>query len=177
MPEAPSTLDELATLHAGLDELSYYAYLGVEPACDYLEIREAYYRRAQRFHPDRFLQRSDEEVRSAAYSVYKRIAEAYNVLIDPQLRIVYDEARAQGQHRLSDLARSRRLSADARQVTNPFARVYIRSAREKLSARRVESAWVAAKLGLSLEDARAFRLLIEEIESDPEGETLRGPRR
>lgn len=177
MSESPPNPDDLESLHAGLDTWSYYAFLGVEPACDYIEIRDAFYRRAQRFHPDRFLQSEDEHVRNAAYSVYKRIAEAYNVLIDPQLRIVYDEAFAQGQHRLSDLARSRRLSADERQVTNPFARVYIRSAREKLEARRLESAWVDAKLGLSLEDARAFRLLIEQIESDPEGATLRGPRR
>jgi len=157
-------LDELGVLFSGLDTLSYYDFLGVAEGGDYVSIRDAYYRRAQRFHPDRFLTAKDEELRYAAYSVYKRVTEAYHVLIDPQLRSAYDRVRTQGQHRLSDIARSRRLSPEERQLTNPFARLYMRAATAKLQAGQTTAAWIDAKLGLSLEDARAFRLLIDQIE-------------
>lgn len=155
---------ELEALRGGLDSLSYYEFLGVDAACDYVAIREAFYRRAERFHPDRFLRSDDDVLKSAAYSVYKRIAEAYNVLIDPQLRTAYDRVYQQGQHRLSDIARARRLTPEERQVTHPFARVYMRAALEKLKQGRLQGAWIDAKLGLTLEDARAFRVLLEQIE-------------
>lgn len=157
---------ELEALQGGLETLSYYGFLGVDAACDYVAIREAFYRRAERYHPDRFLQSDDEALKSAAYSVYKRIAEAYNVLIDPQLRMAYDHAHQQGQHRLSDIARARRLTPEERQVSHPFARVYMRAALEKFKQGRLQGAWIDAKLGLTLEDARAFRVLIEQIEGN-----------
>lgn len=157
--------EELASLFAGLRQLSYYEYLGVQPTCDYVTIREAFYVRAQYFHPDRFLKHPHESVREQAYAVYKRIAEAYNVLIDPQLRRTYDEALHRGEHRLPDSARARRLTADEHKLANPFTRVYLRAAQAKLAREDFVGAWIDVRLGLSLEDARPLRLMLEQLES------------
>jgi curved DNA-binding protein CbpA len=165
--EAAEFERELHSLHDGLDRLSYYDFLGLRPGCDYVAIREAFYARAQRYHPDRFVFQVGDELRSAAYEVYKRMTEAYNVLFDPDLRAAYDDARMRGQPRLSELARARRLSADERQVSNTFARIYLRSAKKKLERQDVRGAWIDVQLGLMLEIAPPLVAVLEEIRRRP----------
>jgi curved DNA-binding protein CbpA len=92
---------EIMRLYEGLDELSYYDYLGLEPGCDYVAVRDGFYARAQRFHPDQFVHRGGESLKAAVYEVFKRMTEAYNVLLDPELRMLYDDARRRGEARLS----------------------------------------------------------------------------
>lgn len=159
---------EVSRLHDGLLNLSYYEFLGLRPGCDYVAVREAFYARAQRFHPDRFVFSGGESFRRAAYEVYKRMTEAFNVLMDPQLRVAYDAVRVGGEARLSDVARAkRRLTADERQVSNPFARIYVRSAKAKLEQGDLKGAWIDVQLGLSLEDALPLRGILRAIRSDP----------
>jgi curved DNA-binding protein CbpA len=158
---------EITSLHDGLPRLTYYDFLGLRPGCDYVAIREAFYARAQQYHPDRFVAARSEATKRAAYAVYKRMSEAYSVLSDPHLRIAYDEARLRGELRLSEVARARRLSADERQLANQFARIYLRSAQAKLERREVRAAWIDVQLGLSLEDAPPLRDLLHRIEQDP----------
>jgi len=140
----------------------------LRPGCDYVAIRDAFHARAQRYHPDRFVFTVGDELVRAAYEVYKRMTEAYNVLFDPDLRAAYDEARMKGQARLSDVARSRRLSADERKVANTFARIYLRSARQKLERKDLRGAWIDVQLGLVLETAPPLVAVLEEIRRDPE---------
>jgi curved DNA-binding protein CbpA len=169
---SPSAFEqELRRLHDGLERLSYYDFLGLRPGCDYVAIRDAFHARAQRYHPDRFVFTVGKDVARAAYEVYKRMTEAYNVLFDPDLRAAYDEARLKGQPRLSDVARSRRLSADERQVANTFARIYLRSARKKLERKDLRGAWIDVQLGLVLEIAPPLVAVLEEIRRDPEAAT------
>jgi curved DNA-binding protein CbpA len=159
---------EIVALHEGLGKLTYYDFLGLRPGCDYVAIREAFYRRAQRYHPDRFVAARSEATKREAYAVYKRMSEAYNVLIDPHLRTVYDEVRLRGELRLSEAARARRLSADERQLANQFVRIYLRSAQAKLERSEVRAAWIDAQLGLSLEDAPPLHDLLHRIEQHPD---------
>jgi curved DNA-binding protein CbpA len=159
---------EIVALHEGLGKLTYYDFLGLRPGCDYVAIREAFYRRAQRYHPDRFVAARSEATKREAYAVYKRMSEAYNVLIDPHLRTAYDEVRLRGELRLSEAARARRLSADERQLANQFARIYLRSAQAKLERSEVRAAWIDAQLGLSLEDAPPLHDLLHRIEQHPD---------
>jgi DnaJ-class molecular chaperone len=164
---------EVTRLHEGLETLSYYDFLALRPGCDYVAVREAFYARAQRFHPDRFVAMRGQEVRRAAYEVYKRMTESFNVLMDPQLRLAYDAVRLQGKSRLSDVARAkRRLGADERQVANSFARIYLRSARAKLERGDLQAAWIDVQLGLSLEDALPLRGLLRAIRSHPKAASL-----
>lgn len=152
-------VSEVARLVDGMNRLSYYDFLGLHPDCDYIVVRDAFYARAQRFHPDRFVSMEGQTVKRAVYSVYKRMTEAYNVLSDPEQRRAYDEGLARGEVRLDALERSRRLDADERQVSNQFARIYLRAARDKLRRGDVTGAWIDVELGLSIEEAPPLREL------------------
>ncbi|NVB39099.1 DnaJ domain-containing protein [Pseudenhygromyxa sp. WMMC2535] len=152
-------VSEVAHLNDQLDTTSYYAILDIDQGCDYIGVRDAFYARAQRFHPDRFVILENEPVKKAVYSVYKRMTEAYQVLTDPQLRAAYDAGLAEGQFRLSSEQRSRRLDADERQVSNPFARIYLRSGRQKFERGDLNGAWIDCELGLSVEETPPLRNL------------------
>ncbi len=102
-------------------------------------------------------------MKRAVYSVYKRMTEAFNVLSDPELRRLYDRALGHGEVRLPAVDRARRLDADERQVSNVFARIYLRSGKQKLDEGDLNGAWIDAELGLSLEEARPLRELHVQI--------------
>ena len=161
--------EEIMRLYDGLDELSYYDYLGLHRGCDYVAVREGFYARAQRFHPDQFVHFSGETLKQAVYEVYKRMTEAYNVLLDPELRQAYDRNLESGAARLSEVARARRITAEEREVSNTLARIYLRSAKKKLARGMTLAAWIDAKLALSLESAPPLDRLLEEIESQSGG--------
>lgn len=152
-------VSEVARLHEQIGQLSYYDFLAVTPMTDYIGIRDAFYTRAQLYHPDRFVVMEGESVKKAVYAVYKRMTEAYQVLSDPELRSAYDRALAQGEFRLAAEARARRLDADERQVSNAFARIYLRSGRRKYELGDLNGAWIDCELGLSLEETPPLRNL------------------
>ena len=64
----------------------YYEILGVPRNASQEEIKKAYYRLAKQYHPDRH----PPEKRKWAEEKFKEIAEAYEVLSDPQKRRQYD---------------------------------------------------------------------------------------
>lgn len=152
-------VSEVARLHEQIGRLSYYDFLAVTPKTDYIGIRDAFYTRAQLYHPDRFVAMEGESVKKAVYAVYKRMTEAYQVLSDPELRAAYDRALGQGEFRLAAEARARRLDADERQVSNAFARIYLRSGRRKYEQGDLNGAWIDCELGLSLEETPPLRNL------------------
>ena len=152
-------VSEVARLNNEIERLSYYDFLGVTPRTDYIGIRDAFYARAQLFHPDRFVSMEGETVKRAVYTVYKRMTEAYQVLSDPELRAAYDRELPSGQVRLASEFRSRRLDADERQVSNPFARIYLRAGRRKYELGDFNGAWIDCELGLSLEETPPLRNL------------------
>jgi curved DNA-binding protein len=70
----------------------YYAALGVERGASQEDIKKAYRRLAQKYHPDVSKEPEAEER-------FKQIAEAYGTLKDPEKRAAYDAlgARPQGE--------------------------------------------------------------------------------
>jgi curved DNA-binding protein len=78
-----------------MDFKDYYALLGVEPDADAAAIKTAYRRLARKYHPD-ISKEDDAEAR------FKDVAEAWQVLKDPDKRADYDQLRAlrnqQGDH-------------------------------------------------------------------------------
>jgi DnaJ-class molecular chaperone len=89
----------LDRVHADLDVLSAYNLLGVAPDATEPEIRQAYHQRALLLHPDRFYSLPDRELRERIGAVYKRVAEAYRVLSQPESRAGYDLLLSQGRVR------------------------------------------------------------------------------
>ena len=72
---------------------TYYSILSVAAHATQDEIKRAYLRLAQRFHPDRF---TDPEEKSKANDKFSRITESYRVLSDDKLRQVYDKSLDKG---------------------------------------------------------------------------------
>jgi molecular chaperone DnaJ len=68
-------------------EKDYYATLGVDKSASERDIKKAYRRLAQQFHPDN---NPDDK---AAESRFKDVGEAYDVLSDSETRKEYDQAR------------------------------------------------------------------------------------
>lgn len=67
----------------------YYAILGVEPGADEKTIKTAYRRLARKYHPD-----MNKE--AGAENKFKEVAEAYDVLSNPEKRAEYDQLRQYG---------------------------------------------------------------------------------
>jgi curved DNA-binding protein CbpA len=80
---------------------NYYELLGLLEICDDAAIQEAFHRFCASFHPDQH-RGEDELYRQQVSYVFKRGAEAYRVLRDPELRARYDLALAQGKLRLDE---------------------------------------------------------------------------
>lgn len=68
--------------------MDYYVVLGLRPGASEGEIKRAYRRLARRYHPD--INPGDR----AAEAVFRRVVEAYETLMDPQRRRVYDAGPA-----------------------------------------------------------------------------------
>ena len=82
-----------------IEDSSYYEVLGVLDLADAAAIQAAFHEFALAFHPDGHEDGTEAE-RAAARYVFRRGAEAYRVLSDPDLRAKYDLALASGHLRL-----------------------------------------------------------------------------
>ena len=76
---------------AALDSISYYELFRVEKGATPDEIRDAFHKFAESFHPDGHQWRHPTEQAAISY-IFKRGTEAYRVLTDHPLRVRYDEA-------------------------------------------------------------------------------------
>ncbi|OUM66300.1 hypothetical protein PIROE2DRAFT_35924, partial [Piromyces sp. E2] len=63
----------------------YYEILGISENATQVEIKKAYRKEALKWHPDKNQHRIEE-----ANEKFKLIAEAYEILNDPEKRKVYD---------------------------------------------------------------------------------------
>lgn len=67
-----------------MDELDYYEILGIPRTAEASEIKKAYRQLALKYHPDR------NPGNKQAEDQFKKAAEAYSVLIDPEKKSTYD---------------------------------------------------------------------------------------
>lgn len=73
-----------ATSSTAVADSEFYDLLGVTPGASSSEIKKAYYREARQCHPDK------NPGDAAAKAKFQKLADAYQVLSDPQLRKKYD---------------------------------------------------------------------------------------
>ncbi len=123
---------------AQLDGLDYYSLLGVRRDAEPPELRHAFRRFAEKYHPDRFA-RSDRAKRERATAIYRRGAEGMQVLGDPDARRLYDRALSQGILRLTadqrdGAARAFELHKRKRATPPPFASPQAQALYERANA-------------------------------------------
>lgn len=70
---------------ASLDR-SYHELLGIERAADAKEIKRAYFALSKEYHPDRYFRRELGSYAQRLDRIFKKIAEAYELLSDPTTR-------------------------------------------------------------------------------------------
>lgn len=132
-----------------LEEVSYYEILGVDPRAGDVEIRQAFHRFAQSFHPDQH-PAVEASTLGALRRVFQCGAEAYRVLGHAELRIRYDMALQKGVLRidttllppppavednpkpLDELARSAGAKLHARKADSLLAHGELRAAKTEL---------------------------------------------
>jgi len=73
-----------------LPTLDYYAVLGIERDADDADVRDGFFDRSRRFHPDRYFNKKVGPYGPLLNEIYKRVVAAYDVLRDPKLRAGYD---------------------------------------------------------------------------------------
>lgn len=117
----------------------YYEILEVESTVSQAELKQAYYRQAKKYHPDRNIGDAVAEDR------FKLVAEAYRILSDEHERRLYDEAR----ERLERYASAPELASMKRTVRFRMNRRHERRERPAprrrftiLPARKKMPAWV-----------------------------------
>ena len=98
-PAPPEPVDEKAAerrreiLEAwdGLKSRTHFEVLGLSRSVGEVEVKEAYFRLAKRFHPDVHHGESLGDLRDKLEAVFIRLGEAYDVLRDPRRRGDYEE--------------------------------------------------------------------------------------
>jgi DnaJ-domain-containing protein 1 len=107
LEEIEKDIDFKASIAGGtVQDPYYYQILEVDPKADPAAIKRKYYVLARQYHPDKV----DKDDREAA-DKFKDIAEAYQVLSDPELRAKYDKDGRDG------------LSADKTEVADKVPKV------------------------------------------------------
>lgn len=81
---------DVEALFTKLDSLTFYQLLDVPLTASAAEIKKTYYRIAKIYHPDRFQATGQKDLQKKAESVFARMTEAYEVLVDEKARIAYD---------------------------------------------------------------------------------------
>jgi hypothetical protein len=89
--EVETELEESALATGEVKETYYYDVLEVGPKADASAIKRRYYILARKYHPDK-VEKDDIE----SQEKFKAIAEAYQVLSDPELRRRYDKVGRSG---------------------------------------------------------------------------------
>ena len=134
-----------------LDLLDYYTLLGVDEDAGTDAIRRAFHAFARKFHPDNHFGGAPEKLQRAT-QIFRRGAEAYRVLLDPELRDEYDRQLQRGQLRYRpEERRSTRPPSGALQIRSPKARPFATKAQQAMAKKDWKSARLNLKIALQHE--------------------------
>jgi tetratricopeptide (TPR) repeat protein len=81
----------VSAIYKKLAKLNYYQLLGIDLKANRSVVQKAYHECTKRFHPDRFFQSDNAQLREESKEVYKRMVEAYMTLKNPTKRKEYDD--------------------------------------------------------------------------------------
>jgi hypothetical protein len=95
-PELEARRREILEAYSALVSASHYELLGVPRDASDAQIRESYFRRAKRFHPDAHHEPGLGDLREKLETLFLHLAEAYEVLRSPRLRARYERVSLGG---------------------------------------------------------------------------------
>ncbi|WP_437281338.1 DnaJ domain-containing protein [Sorangium sp. So ce375] len=87
---APDRKRRILDLYYRLEDLSYYALLGVSDQADKKQIKSAYYQLAPEFHPDTYFRKQLGSYKPKIEAIFTRITLAHDALTSKQRRAEYD---------------------------------------------------------------------------------------
>ena len=93
---------------------NHYLILGVTTNATLSEIKKAYIKLAQKYHPDRYV---DEEKKRHAHAQFSKITAAYRILSDEKLRAQYDKSIEAGFKPKEDAKETQAKNAFMRAIT------------------------------------------------------------
>jgi DnaJ-class molecular chaperone len=79
---------QIQNLAKVIDDLDYYQILKLDQIAFEEDIKKAYFRESRIYHPDKFYN-EPVEIQQQVNKVFKRILEAYKVLMDKDRRVLY----------------------------------------------------------------------------------------
>ncbi len=85
-------LEKIEEMNSNYKSLGYYGILGINEEASEEEIREAYYRVAKEFHPDRYFSLPSEDIKKKINTIFSYATEAYETLSNEANRKVYDRS-------------------------------------------------------------------------------------
>ena len=147
---------EAAALAQIMDELDYFQILKVAQDASPSQIKSAYYRESRAYHPDRFFQLPNLDLKEAIGRIYKRINEAYVCLRDDTRRAKY-LADVNGQERQKKLrfveASEQEMKKDKEQEvgSTPQGRKFFMAGLSDMAAQRFSAAERNFKMALTYE--------------------------
>jgi curved DNA-binding protein CbpA len=144
---------EIGALAGLLDRMNYYQILKVAPQALPKEIKMAFLSQSREFHPDRYFNVGDEELRTNVTTVFKRIAEAYQVLRNPKHRAAYDKQIAEAEPRLRFDFKEQKPPSGAVEATakNPQAKKFLQMALNCLKKKDYSGAEMNFQFALKFE--------------------------
>jgi curved DNA-binding protein CbpA len=95
--EAVKIAEEVSRLIHFYANADYYEVLGVTLRSSAGEIKSAYYQLAKKYHPDRFRQPEQADLRAKVEALFAKVTEAYETLSDTPKRAMYDDRLRKGQ--------------------------------------------------------------------------------
>jgi len=95
-PKADALREEVEALLRQLGELDHYTALGLEEDANAAQVKKAYFKAAKKYHPDALGRLGLGDLKEAAAQVFGRIAEAFEVLSDPDKKKAYDAGGSDG---------------------------------------------------------------------------------
>jgi curved DNA-binding protein CbpA len=85
-------LSQVEETYKKCESREYYQILNISPTASSLEIKNAYYKMATKFHPDKHSSYASDDVKLKLTKIFTFLTEAYTVLTNPNQRKEYDRS-------------------------------------------------------------------------------------